>query len=243
MWSLIGLLCFLGIFLFFGTAIYTFFMKDGARKFVRKTCFILSGVCLIVFWFSPFRAPALEIFFSMDADESQEVVKEEPISDEDEQITHQGGVGDSLGILKKQYGNYETIGKNIIFQNGYITLIEPVHPINSSHIDENIVWNMTISFEVTKHPARAKEEAMEVAQSFIPIDAVKTGERTVILNEDYTTDVIEYKSELLASRIDSKDLYGDAEAGTFAIHLNQYTGSDFEHGYFQIGITTGNPEP
>lgn len=244
MWSFIGLLCFLGIFLFFGTAIYAFFIKDEASKFIRKTSFILSGICLIIFWFSPFRNPGLEIFFNVELEEVEKDVKpeikEETINvtstNEDRQITANGGLGDTLSVLENKYGEYESDYGRITFNKGYIYTTEPFNPTDNNINTESIIWNITVSFEATDYPNRTKEETFEISQTLIPEDAIKIREREVILNGDYTTDIVEYKSDLLATRIYSKNLYGDAELGTFAVHLNKYTGSEFEQGYFQIGI-------
>ncbi len=161
-----------------------------------------------------------------------------------EKITANGGLGDSLEILKKQYGDYEIEGERIFFQDRSIYTDAPYSFSNNNSISEaDLLWNITVNFEATDNTSRTEKEVLELAKSLIPQDAVEIDQSDVVLNDEYTTTIINYKSDYLAKRLIIQNFYGDAEIGSFAIHLNKYTGNDFEKGYFQLGITTGNPQP
>lgn len=246
MWSIVGFLCFFGTFLFFGTAIYGLFTKDADKYSISKLSLVISGICLVIFLFSPFRSTGLGIIFGSEKPTKEVVSNESNVKNDTEgtlvtkleNITSNGGLGDTLNVLIEEYGDFKDEAGRISFRNGYIYTDTPFN--NSG---DSFVWNITVNFEVTDNPARSREEAIEISKALLPQDSVLIREREEVLNEDYTTDIIEYKSNLLADRINDKNLYGDAEIGTFAVHLNKYTGNDFEKGYFQVGITTGNPRP
>lgn len=165
--------------------------------------------------------------------------------DREETFTSDVGLGDTVGDFKEEFGKYENQMGRIIFEDGFIYSEMPfrLDRKNGSISDDDLVWNITINFEATNEPVRTEKEVLQIAEQFLPEDAVKIGQSEVVLDEDFTTTVINYHSESLAAKINYEELYFDSGIGDFSLHLNKYTRYDFEQGYFLLKITTGNPEP
>ncbi|QPA31642.1 hypothetical protein [Thermaerobacillus caldiproteolyticus] len=110
--------------------------------------------------------------------------EEQPKNITSEQITPKGGLGDTLDVFEKQYGENAGDQEMGRFQNDYILPM----------FLDGKAWNIKIQFEATNQKARSMKEALTVAQGFIPKDAQKVKEYD---QPEMGRKVIEYKSELL----------------------------------------------
>lgn len=146
------------------------------------------------------------------------------------------GLGNTLGALREKYGKFEYISGSIFFKDENINVNTPI-----SFTDDDLVSNLSISFESTENPFRTLEEVLELANTLIPQDAVKIDQKDFIVDENYTETIIEYKSDLLAKSINNQELYPNAEIGNFVLLTTKYTGDEFDVGYFHLQIITGNP--
>lgn len=153
-----------------------------------------------------------------------------------EKINNIVGLASSLGALKEKYGNAKYISGGYFFEDEHIFVSTPITSTN-----EDLVSHLSIYFESTDNPYRTLDEVLELGNNLIPPDAVKKRQNDFIINDDYTETIIEYKSDLLAKLINNQELYGDAEIGTFVLHLVKYTGKEFDIGYTELTISTGNP--
>lgn len=157
-----------------------------------------------------------------------EVKKEEPAKKDEqhkstakEQITPNGGLGDTLDVFEKQYG--ENVGDQEMgrFQNDYILPI----------FLDGKAWNVKIQFEATNQKTRSMKEALTVAQEFIPKDAQKVKEYD---QPEMGRKVIEYKSELLKQR------FPDSNPPGIFIVIASYGEAGKENEVFGLTIGVGN---
>jgi hypothetical protein len=141
-------------------------------------------------------------------------------SSPDKKITIAGGLGDTVGIWKKQYGDYKGDTSLASFENNDFLVI----------FVNNKADNITLQFEQTDNKYRTKDEAMAAYQNMIPTDAKKIKEESQGDN-----DIIYYHSDLLAGTLD-KEEFLDASPGTMMAILEKNSNGK----YFGVVLAPGN---
>ncbi|WP_051870783.1 hypothetical protein [Geobacillus vulcani] len=147
--------------------------------------------------------------------------EEQPKNTTNEQITPSGGLGDTLDVFERNYGENAGDQEMARFQNNYILPM----------FLDGQAWNIKIQFEATDQPKRTMKEALSVAQAFIPKDAQKVKEYD---QPEMGRKVIEYKSELLKQRFPDSD-----PPGTFIV-IASYGEAGKENEVFGLTIGVGN---
>jgi hypothetical protein len=153
--------------------------------------------------------------------EKAEVKKEEPVKVIEEQITPNGGLGDSLQVLEKAYGPSTSNDVFVNFKNDYI-LVMPM---------DNKAWNITVQFEATEKTKRTMSEALQIGKGFLPKDIKPIKE----YNEpEMGRKIFLFNSALLAKRFPS-----EAKPGTCMI-IAKYGEAGKENEVFSLVIATGD---
>jgi hypothetical protein len=151
----------------------------------------------------------------------EEVKKEEPVKVIEEQITPNGGLGDSLQVLEKAYGPSTSNDVFVNFKNDYI-LVMPM---------DNKAWNITVQFEATEKTKRTMSEALQIGKGFLPKDIKPIKE----YNEpEMGRKIFLFNSALLAKRFPS-----EAKPGTCMI-IAKYGEAGKENEVFSLVIATGD---
>jgi hypothetical protein len=161
-------------------------------------------------------------------EEKTESIQEEPAQKEeqtntvtDEQITPNGGLGDSLQVLEKAYGPSTSNDVFVNFKNDYI-LVMPM---------DNKAWNITVQFEATEKAKRTMSEALQIGKGFLPKDIKPIKE----YNEpEMGRKIFLFNSALLAKRFPS-----EAKPGTCMI-IAKYGEAGKENEVFSLVIATGD---
>lgn len=152
------------------------------------------------------------------------------------QITVAGGLGDTLGVLKENHGEYEVYEGDAFFQGAHIVVKETTGK-EGEMSDNDIVWKLSVNLQVIGEWYENLDDVLAIAEKFMPEDAERIDEDEYTVDEDMSVAVYTYKSDMLAERITDESLYNGEELGVFTLEIPGLSGD-----YFYFELTTGKPD-